>query len=88
MTLLLRPLSPTDEPAARQAHAELAEDGFELLLDLRDGELRVQGLHRVLVTCDDANLGSAAVIERCGGVLSERPEVDGVLRRHYWFSLS
>lgn len=50
--------------------------------------LRVQGLDRVLVTCDDADLGSATVIERCGGVLSERPEVDGVLRRHYWFSLS
>lgn len=169
MTLLLRPLSPTDEPVARQAHTELAGDGFELLLDLRDSEtwadylarldslrcrenvpadrvpaaflvvevdgqlvgrvsvryelnaylarigghigygirpasrrrgyatevlrqslelLRERGLDRVLVTCDDANVGSAAVIERCGGVLTDRPEVDGVLRRHYWFALS
>lgn len=169
MTLLLRPLSPADESVARQAHTELAEDDFELLLDLRDGEswadylarlesmrcwenvpadrvpaaflvvevdgqlvgrvsvryelnaylarigghigygirpasrrrgyatevlrqslelLRERGLDRVLVTCDDANVGSAAVIERCGGVLTHRPEVDGVLRRHYWFTLS
>ncbi len=169
MTLLLRPLSLTDEPAARQAHTELAEDDFELLLDLRDGEpwadylarleslrwgenvpadrvpaaflaveadgelvgrvsvryelndylarvgghigygirprarrrgyatevlrqslelLRERGVDRVLVTCDDANVASAAVIERCDGVLTDRPEVDGVLRRHYWFSLS
>ena len=169
MTLLLRPLSPADEPVARRAHTELAKDDFELLLDLRAGEpwanylerlesvrwgenvpvdrvpaaflvaevngnlvgrvsvryelnahlarigghigygirpgsrrrgyatevlrqslelLRQRGLDRVLVTCDDANAGSATVIERCGGVLTDRPEIDGVLRRHYWFTLS
>jgi len=169
MTLLLRPLSPADEPVARQVHAELAGDDFELLLDLRDGEpwadylarleslrwgqdvpvdrvpaaflvaevngelvgrvsvryelnaylarigghigygirpgarrrgyatevlrqalelLRVCGVDRALVTCDDANVGSATVIERCGGVLTDRPEVDGVLRRHYWVELA
>lgn len=169
MTLLLRPLSVADEPVARQAHAELAGDGFELLLDLRDSEpwadylarldslrrrenvpadrvpaaflvaevdgelvgrasvryelndhlarigghvgyairpasrrrgyatdvlrqslelLREIGAGRVLVTCDDDNLGSATVIERCGGVLTDRPLVDGVLRRHYWIDLA
>jgi predicted acetyltransferase len=30
---------------------------------------RAEGVDRVLVTCDDDNVGSAAVIEACGGVL-------------------
>ena len=30
------------------------------------------GADRVLVTCDDDNVGSATVIERCGGVLESR----------------
>lgn len=36
--LTLRPLTDDDEPAARAAHAELAHDGFEFLLDEHDGE--------------------------------------------------
>jgi predicted acetyltransferase len=43
------------------------------------------GLTEVLVTCDDANRASAAVIERCGGVLVDRiPAEDGssLLRRY------
>lgn len=47
MTLLLRPLAPADEPVARRAHAELAEDDFELLLDLREGELWADYLARL-----------------------------------------
>lgn len=44
------------------------------------------GVDRVLVTCDDDNLASAAVIERCGGVLEDvRPVADGVPpKRRYW----
>ena len=30
------------------------------------------GIERALVTCDDDNVGSAATIERCGGVMDER----------------
>jgi predicted acetyltransferase len=30
---------------------------------------RAEGVDRVLVTCDEGNVGSATVIERCGGVL-------------------
>ncbi len=41
------------------------------------------GLARVLVTCERTNLGSAAVIERCGGVLED---VRGAMRR-YWIDL-
>jgi predicted acetyltransferase len=163
----LRPLAVADEEQARQAHEELAQEGFSFLLDLRDGEpwpayldrldkvrrgvdvpegwvpatylvaevdgdvvgrvsirhelnaylaevgghigygvrrgvrrrgyatdilrrslLLAQqlGVDPALVTCDDDNIGSATVIERCGGVL------DGVVpgrygepaKRRYW----
>lgn len=36
--LSLRPLRLHDEADARAAHAELAREGFDFLLDLRDGE--------------------------------------------------
>jgi predicted acetyltransferase len=43
------------------------------------------GLERVLVTCDVDNVGSAAVIERCGGVLENVVPVEGsVPRCRYW----
>jgi predicted acetyltransferase len=46
---------------------------------------RAGGVAAVLVTCDDDNVGSAAVIERCGGTL-EDVVADGVqpLFRRYW----
>ncbi|MCL3861588.1 GNAT family N-acetyltransferase [Actinotalea sp. K2] len=44
------------------------------------------GVDRVLLTCDDDNLGSARVIERCGGVLEDTVAVPGsdVPKRRYW----
>lgn len=44
------------------------------------------GVDDVLVTCSDENIGSATVIERCGGVLENRLHIaDGVpLERRYW----
>ena len=47
---------------------------------------RSVGVEDVLVTCDDANVGSARVIEACGGSLESVIDVDdgsGRLRR-YW----
>jgi predicted acetyltransferase len=41
------------------------------------------GVERALVTCDDTNIASATVIERCGGQLEGRRRVDGVLIRRY-----
>ncbi len=44
------------------------------------------GVERVLVTCDDTNEASAAVIERCGGILERvvpASDGDGEFRR-YW----
>ena len=45
---------------------------------------RSVGVDRVLVTCDDDNVGSAAVIERCGGVLESTIDTDGGPLRRYW----
>jgi len=46
---------------------------------------RALGPDRVLVTCDDDNAGSAAVIERCGGVFDSLTIAEGghPIRR-YW----
>jgi predicted acetyltransferase len=46
---------------------------------------RSMGLGRLLITCDDDNIGSYKIIEACGGVLWDR--VDNgrhVLTRRYW----
>ena len=47
------------------------------------------GLARVLVTCDDNNIGSMKTIEKCGGVLENivaGPDLD-VPKRRYWFEM-
>jgi len=44
------------------------------------------GVERVLVTCDDDNAGSAAVIEACGGVLEDVRTRDGETKRRYWIA--
>jgi predicted acetyltransferase len=47
------------------------------------------GLNRILVTCDDDNIGSIRTIEKNGGVLEnvvEAPDLDKPLRR-YWIEL-
>ena len=46
---------------------------------------RAGGVDRCLLTCADANLASARVIESCGGVLeSVGPDEDGSPMRRYW----
>lgn len=46
---------------------------------------RALGVDRVLVTCDDDNLGSATVIERCGGRFDSLSRAeDGHAVRRYW----
>ena len=39
---------------------------------------RAAGVGRVLVTCDEDNVGSRTVIESCGGVLDSAVRLDGV----------
>jgi predicted acetyltransferase len=47
---------------------------------------RANGVDRVLVTCDDSNTGSAAVIEACGGRLDSvvQATTGAYLMRRYW----
>ncbi|MCE5235258.1 MAG: GNAT family N-acetyltransferase [Clostridiaceae bacterium] len=50
------------------------------------------GLKKVLITCDDDNIGSARVIEKNGGVLENRVKntIDGaeVMMRRYWIDIA
>ena len=47
--------------------------------------IRALGVDRVLVTCDDDNAGSIAVIESCGGVLdSVTSSTSSTPKRRYW----
>jgi predicted acetyltransferase len=55
------------------------------ILRLALARAREEGFDEVLITCDDDNVGSATVIERCGGVLeSVRVNPEGVAIRRYW----
>jgi predicted acetyltransferase len=60
------------------------------ILALTLEKARERGLRRVLVTCDDDNVGSARVIERNGGRLQDRvtSRHSGKLVRRYWIDLS
>jgi predicted acetyltransferase len=42
------------------------------------------GVDRMLVTCEDSNVGSATVIERCGGQLDSVIDTGGRKVRRYW----
>jgi predicted acetyltransferase len=50
-------------------------------------EARALGLDRVLVTCDDDNIGSARSIERNGGVLEDARTTNAGIKRRYWIDL-
>lgn len=46
---------------------------------------RAEGVHPLLVVCDESNVGSATVIERCGGVYEGPATSDGGTPiRRYW----
>ncbi len=49
---------------------------------------RSYGVDRVLVTCDEDNVGSATVIERCGGALEDVVETSGggPHTKRYWIT--
>lgn len=50
-------------------------------------EARALGLDRVLVTCDDDNIGSVRTIEHNGGVLEDVRTTEGGDKRRYWITL-
>ena len=60
-----------------------------LMLALALDKARQLGLGRALITCDRANIASARVIRKNGGVLaSESPSAgDGVMKQRYWIDL-
>lgn len=60
-----------------------------LLLSLMLDHARQRGMERLLITCRDDNLPSARIIEKNGGVLTDRlhsAEAGGLARR-YWITL-
>ena len=59
-----------------------------LHLSLRIAREKCDGVHRVLVTCDDDNIGSIRTIEKNGGILeSVVSGEDQQLKRRYWIDL-
>jgi predicted acetyltransferase len=61
----------------------------KLILALALEKARLLGLNRVLVTCDDDNIGSAKIIEANGGHLQDTIELEGhrAQVRRYWIDL-
>lgn len=49
-------------------------------------KLAALGVPRALVTCSDANLASARVIEKCGAVRIEDSHPQGRVTRRYWLA--
>ena len=47
-------------------------------------------LQKILITCDDNNLGSIKIIEKHNGVLEQKVTVEdsAILKRRYWISLA
>ncbi len=47
------------------------------------------GLHRVLVTCDEDNIGSKKIIEHNGGIFENAIEIEGdpVMKLRYWIEI-
>ena len=50
-------------------------------------EARKRGIDRVLITCDDDNVGSARTIEANGGMFERLAHIDGEVLRRYWIEL-
>ncbi len=42
------------------------------------------GIKKVLITCDDDNIGSWKIIEANGGILQDKIRYKGKLKRRYW----
>ena len=54
------------------------------ILELALAEAKSMGIDKVLVTCDDDNIGSVKIIEKNGGTLENTIENEGKLKRRYW----
>lgn len=47
---------------------------------------RKLGIEKVLVTCDDDNIGSAKIIEKNGGILENKVNFQDKIKRRYWIN--
>lgn len=57
------------------------------ILELALPEAKRIGLSRVLLTCNESNLGSRRIIEGNGGGYQDTHEVKGELVRRYWIAI-
>jgi len=57
-----------------------------IMLDMLLSVIKAKGYEKVLITCDDDNLGSARTIEKNKGELVDKVEFDGDMTRRYWIS--
>lgn len=58
------------------------------ILELALPKSKELGIKKVLITCDDDNIGSAKIIEFNGGILQDKKKVEGILIRRYWIIIS
>ena len=56
---------------------------LKLLLE----KIKELGIDKVMITCDDDNVGSAKTIESCDGVLQDKVVFENELTRRYWITL-
>ncbi len=54
------------------------------ILELALVEAKKLGIAKGMVSCDDDNIASAKIIEKNGGVLENKVEHEGKLKRRYW----
>ena len=57
---------------------------MEQILEFALLEAKKLGIDRAMVSCDDDNVGSAKIIEKNGGILENKVEHEGKLKRRYW----
>jgi predicted acetyltransferase len=50
-------------------------------------KIKKMGGDKVMLTCDDDNVGSAKAIEGCNGILKDKVEFENKLIRRYWITL-
>ncbi|KKP87491.1 MAG: hypothetical protein UR90_C0003G0008 [Parcubacteria group bacterium GW2011_GWC1_35_8] len=54
------------------------------ILELALSVAKSLGIEKALLTCDDDNFGSGKIIEKNGGILENKVDNDGKLKRRYW----
>jgi len=61
-----------------------AREMLKLLLE----KIKELDIDKVMLTCDDDNIGSAKTIESCNGILQDKVMFEDELTRRYWIMLA